>query len=148
MRPAAGTFTFCDFKMGRNAVLTTLGPATLNVQRNVVIGTASTFGPAVGDTPIVVNVAGKLVRVSQSAVANAAFFAPAGRIIFGRDSRLLGCFWARTGRRATSTSRSSAASLRLAHLPARVARRSRCRTTQRLWRSISWKRVKAIFLDA
>jgi hypothetical protein len=89
---AAGTFTFCDFKMGRNAVLTTLGSATLNVQRNVVIGTASTFGPAVGDTPIVVNVAGKLVRVSQSAVANAAFFAPAGRITFGRDSHLLGCF--------------------------------------------------------
>jgi hypothetical protein len=89
---AAGTFTFCDFKMGRNAVLTTLGPVTLNVQRNVVIGTASTFGPAAGDTPIVVNVAGKLVRVSQSAVANAAFFAPAGRITFGRDSHLLGCF--------------------------------------------------------
>jgi len=89
---AAGTFTFCDLKMGRNAVLTTVGQATLNVQRNVVIGTASTFGPAVGDTPIVVNVAGKLVRVSQSAVANAAFFAPAGRITFGRDSHLLGCF--------------------------------------------------------
>jgi len=89
---AAGTFTFCDLKMGRNAVLTTVGQATLNVQRNVVIGTASTFGPAVGDTPIVVNLAGKLVRVSQSAVANAAFFAPAGRITFGRDSHLLGCF--------------------------------------------------------
>jgi hypothetical protein len=89
---AAGTFTFCDIKMGRNASLTTLGTATLNVQRNVVVGTASTFGPAVGDTPIVVNVAGKLVRVSQSAVANAAFFAPAGRITFGRDSHLLGCF--------------------------------------------------------
>ena len=30
--------------------------------------------------------------MSQSAVANAAFFAPAGRITFGRDSHLLGCF--------------------------------------------------------
>ena len=89
---AAGTFTFCDLKMGRNATLTTLGVSTLNVERTVVIGTASTFGPAAGDTPIVVNVAGKLVRVSQSAVANAAFFAPSGRITFGRDSHLLGCF--------------------------------------------------------
>src|SRR5262245_17324824 len=43
---AAGTFTFCDLKMGRNAVLTTLGVATLNVHGSVVIGTASTFGPA------------------------------------------------------------------------------------------------------
>lgn len=88
----AGTFTFCDVKLGRNVSLTTLGPATLNVERTVVIGTASRLGPAVGDTPVVVNVAGKRVRVSQSAVANAAFFAPFAQIAFGRDAALLGCF--------------------------------------------------------
>src|SRR5262245_7723575 len=89
---APGTFTFCQIKMGRNATLETLGPATLNVERTVAIGSASRLGPATGDTPVVVNVAGKLVRVSQSAVANAAFYAPSGRITFGRDSDLLGCF--------------------------------------------------------
>ena len=39
-----------------------------------------------GDMP------GKLVRVSQSAFANASFVAPNGRITFGRDSDFVGCF--------------------------------------------------------
>jgi hypothetical protein len=89
---AAGTFTFCEIKMGRNANLTTVGFATVNVERNVIIGTASHLGPAVGTTPVPINVAGKKVRVSQSAVANAAFVAPFARITFGRDANLRGCF--------------------------------------------------------
>jgi SdrD B-like domain len=88
----AGTFTFCDVKLGRSAALTTQGPAIINVAGDVVIGTASHFGPAAGTAPVSVNVAGKLVRVSQSAFANASFVAPHGRITFGRDSHLVGCF--------------------------------------------------------
>ncbi len=88
----AGTFTFCDVKLGRSAALTTQGPAIINVAGDVVIGTASHFGPAAGTAPVSVNVAGKLVRVSQSAFANASFVAPNGRITFGRDSHLVGCF--------------------------------------------------------
>ncbi len=89
---APGSFTFCDIKMGRNATLTTQGVAVVDVERTVIIGTASRVGPDVGDTPVVMNVAGKKVRVSQSAVANVAFFAPFAHISFGRDSDLLGCF--------------------------------------------------------
>lgn len=89
---AAGEFTFCDIKTGRNATITTLGPATLNVAGNVSIGTASRLGPASGSVPVPVNVGGKAVRVSQSGVANAAFVGPAARISFGRDAYLLGCF--------------------------------------------------------
>ena len=87
----AGTFTFCDMTLGRSAALTTQGPVISNVVGNVVIGTASRFGPAAG-TPVSVNVGGKLVRVSQSAFANASFVAPNGRITFGRDSDFVGCF--------------------------------------------------------
>jgi hypothetical protein len=89
---APGIFTFCSVKLGRSATVTTLGPAVINVAGNVVIGTASHFGPDAGTAPVSVNAAGKLVRVSQSAFANAAFVAPNARITFGRDSHLLGCY--------------------------------------------------------
>jgi hypothetical protein len=87
-----GTFTFCSIKAGRNAAITTLGPVTVNVSGTVVIGTAARLAPASGMEPVRVNVAGKAVRVSQSGVANAAFIAPSGRISFGRDALLLGCY--------------------------------------------------------
>lgn len=64
----------------------------MNVAGNVSISTASRLGPASGTVPVRVNVAGKVVRVSQAGVANAAFVAPAARISFGRDAYLLGCF--------------------------------------------------------
>jgi hypothetical protein len=87
-----GTFTFCDVKTGRGATIMTLGPASIDVERDVVIGTDSRLGPDSGSAPVLVNVAGKMVRVSQSGVANAAFVAPAARISFGRDAHLVGCF--------------------------------------------------------
>jgi hypothetical protein len=87
-----GEFTFCDIKTGRNATITTLGPVTVNVAGNVAIGTASRLGPASGTEPVRVHAGGKVVRVSQSGVANAAFIAPSARISFGRDAFLLGCF--------------------------------------------------------
>jgi hypothetical protein len=80
---------------------------TVQVGNGLSVSSRTRCGPAAGDTPIVVNVAGKLVRVSQSAVANAAFLAPSGRITFGRDAHCSAAS-ARTGRTAPSTSRSSA----------------------------------------
>ena len=88
----AGTFTFRDVKLGRSAALTTQGPTIINVAGDVVIGTASRFGPATGTAPVSVNVGGKLVRVSQSTFANSSFVTPNGRITFDRDSDLVGCF--------------------------------------------------------
>src|SRR5262249_1222453 len=89
---APGVVTFFAVKLGRSAAPSTQGPTVINVAGNVVIGTASHFGPNAGTVPVSVNVAGKQVRVSQSAFANAAFIAPNARITFGRDSHLLGCF--------------------------------------------------------
>jgi hypothetical protein len=66
LRLQAGTFTFCDVKLGRSAALTTQGPAIINVAGDVVIGTASRLGPAAGTAPVSVHVGGKLVRVSSS----------------------------------------------------------------------------------
>jgi len=89
---AAGEFTFCSIRTGRNAKITTLGPATLNVAGNVIIGTGSRLWPATGMEPIRVNSTGTYLRISAAAVANAAIVAPAARITFGRDAFLLGCF--------------------------------------------------------
>jgi hypothetical protein len=89
---SAGTFTFCDVKTGRDAAILTLGPAQIDVERDVVIGTNSRIGPDSGSAPVLVNVAGKMVRVSQSGEANAAFVGPDARISFGRDAHLVGCF--------------------------------------------------------
>ena len=89
-----GVFTFCDIKTGRSSKITTLGQATLNVAGNVTIGTGSVFGPAQGTDPIAVNVAGRAVRVTDSAIATAVFVAPNARISFGRGATLQGCFCA------------------------------------------------------
>jgi len=64
----------------------------LNVAADVVIGTASHFGPKAGRAHVSVNVGGMLGGGSQPAFANAAFVAPNGRITFGRDAELLGCY--------------------------------------------------------
>lgn len=88
----AGEFTFCDVKMGRNASIIAQGPVSMNVVNNFAIGTASRVIPASGTTPVRVNAGGKSLRVSQSGLANVAFFAPAARISFGRDAHLVGCF--------------------------------------------------------
>ena len=92
MTLSAGTFTFCDVKTGRGAAILTLGPAQIDVERDVVIGTNTRIGPDSGSAPVLVNAAGKMVRVSQSGEANAAFVAPDARISFGRDAHLVGCF--------------------------------------------------------
>ncbi len=87
-----GDFTFCDIKTGRGVKITTLGPARLDVTGSVKIGSGSQLGPAQGADPVVLNVQGRTVRLSQNAVANAAVVAPDARISFGRNASLFGCF--------------------------------------------------------
>jgi len=89
---APGTFTFCDIRMGRYATIETLGPAMLNVAGDVRVASSSRLGPASGSAPVLVKVGGRSVRLSQYAVGNAAFVAPAARMTFGRSAHLLGCF--------------------------------------------------------
>jgi hypothetical protein len=89
---AGGVYTVCDVKMGREANIIADGPVLLQITGNLRIGTDSFFGPASGVPQIAVYVAGRKVRISQSAVAEAKIVAPFAKVTFGRDSTLNGCF--------------------------------------------------------
>jgi hypothetical protein len=91
---AAGVYTVCDVKMGRDANIVADGPVLLQIVGNLRIGTDSFFGPSFGSPPIAVYVAGRKVRISQSGVAVAQITAPFAKATFGRDSTLNGCFCA------------------------------------------------------
>lgn len=67
---------------------------TINVEGKVQIGAGSFFGSTSG-TPLLLNVAGRVVRISQSAVVNAAILAPDAKVKIQRDGTLLGCYCAR-----------------------------------------------------
>ena len=94
LRLAPGIYNFCDVKMGREASIEADGPVLLQITGNLRIGTDSYFGPVMGPPipPIAVYVAGRKVRISQSAVAVAQIVAPNAKAQFGRDSTLNGCF--------------------------------------------------------
>jgi hypothetical protein len=91
---APGEFTFCDVKMGRQAVIEAQGEVKMFIVGNLRVGTASRFGPAPGFPPIGVYVLGRKVRTSQSAVIIAAIVAPNAKMSFGRDASFNGCFCA------------------------------------------------------
>jgi hypothetical protein len=89
---AQGVYTFCDVKMGREAAIIADGPVLMQISGNLRIGTDSFFGPVPGAPPIAVYLAGRKVRVSQSAEAIAQITAPFAKIQFGRDASFTGCF--------------------------------------------------------
>jgi hypothetical protein len=89
---AAGEFTFCDVRMGREATLEAHGPVLMKIDGSVRIGTDSFFGPVFPAPPIVAFVSGTKVRISQNGVAIAKIIAPFARGSFGRDARFEGCF--------------------------------------------------------
>jgi len=89
---AAGNYVFCDIDLSRWVTVLALGPATINVAGSVRIGDDATFAPALGTDPLLVNVAGRRVRVSNGAETTATFVAPAAQISSGRGATLTGCF--------------------------------------------------------
>jgi hypothetical protein len=91
---AAGVYTVCDVKMGRQARIEAHGAVTFRVVGNLRIGTASYFGPVDGAPLIDTYVGGRKVRTSQSALTVARVVAPLAQLAFGRDSALTGCFCA------------------------------------------------------
>jgi hypothetical protein len=66
----------------------------LQITGSLRIGTDSYFGPNLSSPPIAVYVAGRKVRISQSAEAIAQITAPFAKISFGRDASLDGSFCA------------------------------------------------------
>jgi hypothetical protein len=89
---AGGIYTMCDVKTRREAAIIADGPVLLQITGSLRIGTDSYFGPNSSSPPIAVYVAGRKVRVSQSAQAIAQITAPFAKISFGRDASLDGCF--------------------------------------------------------
>jgi hypothetical protein len=98
LRLQPGVFQFCDLKTGRGSTIEAMGPVTLNVVGNVNVGSGSRLMPSIGQPPIVLNVRGKQVRVSQNGVAEVILTAPFAKITLGRDSLVRGCFCVETAR--------------------------------------------------
>lgn len=98
LRLQPGVFQFCDLKAGRGSTIEAMGPVTMNVVGNVSIGSGSRLLSSIGQPPIVLNVRGHQVRVSQNAVAEAIITAPFAKITLGRDSLVRGCFCVETAR--------------------------------------------------
>jgi hypothetical protein len=89
---AAGTFDFCQLQMGRGSVLSTEGAVTINVQNIVRVGNNTSVLPVPPAPPVVLNVAGKLIRFGQAAHVQAAITAPNAQMSLGRSSVFLGTF--------------------------------------------------------
>ena len=94
---APGTYTFCRIKTGRSAEIVPLGAVTINVEGTVKIGAESHVESAAGQPAAQVNVAGRLIRITQGAVAQAFFAAPKAQIRVGRGATVEGGFCVGSG---------------------------------------------------
>ena len=88
--PTFGTYTFCSIKMSNNTALLPSQQVTINVAGDVRISSGALLVTD-SNAPFILNVAGKLVRISQGAVVNAAITAPNAKIKIQRDATVLGC---------------------------------------------------------
>jgi hypothetical protein len=86
-----GEYTFCKVKGARNAHIAGYGRPTINVAGSFGFGAGSTLTTD-GNLPVILNVAGKKVRISQSAVVYAAITAPNAKLKIQRDGSLFGCY--------------------------------------------------------
>jgi hypothetical protein len=89
-------YTFCDVRIGRGASVQSTDRTTVNVAGVFKIGAGASFWtpPTVNDLPLVLNVGGPLVRLSQGAVVEAAITAPDAKIKIQRGGAIYGCFCA------------------------------------------------------
>ena len=89
-----GIYTFCDVRMDRGSVVQSTDRATINVVGDVTIGAGSKLWtpPTVNDLPLILNVGGRRVRISQSVVIEAAITAPQAKLKVQRGGELYGCF--------------------------------------------------------
>jgi hypothetical protein len=90
------SYDFCDARVGRYANVQSTGQVTINVTGNIRMGAGSRlWTPAiVNDLPVVLNIGGSLVRISQADVVEAIITAPNAKIRIQRAGELYGCFCA------------------------------------------------------
>ena len=86
-----GEYTFCKVKVARNAHIMGFGRPTINVAGTFAFGAGSSLTTD-GNLPVILNVAGRKVRISQSAVVYAAITAPNAKLKIQRDGALFGCY--------------------------------------------------------
>jgi hypothetical protein len=89
---APGTYVFCSIKVGREAQIAPRGPVTIDVEGTVRVGVDSHLEPDAGEPAAIVNVAGKKIKLTQSAVVRAFFTAPNAQIRLGRGATVAGGF--------------------------------------------------------
>jgi hypothetical protein len=88
--PEFGTYTFCSIRMSNNSILRPSQQVTINVAGDVKIGSGSLLVTESG-APFILNVSGRLVRISQGTVVNASINAPNAKIKIQRDGTIVGC---------------------------------------------------------
>jgi hypothetical protein len=86
----AGTYTFCSVKIGSGVTGNVADGVTMNVDQKFSIGSGTDLLTP-STTPFVLNVEGRLVRISQGSILEAEVRAPFGKIKVQRDAEMLGC---------------------------------------------------------
>lgn len=87
-------YTFCSARIGREAVVQSVGRATINVVGDISVGAGSRLWTPedVDDLPLILNVGGTKVRLSQAAIVEAAITAPNAKLKIQRQGEVYGCF--------------------------------------------------------
>jgi hypothetical protein len=89
---SSGTYNFCDVKLGRNAMVEATGQVVINVVGSMRVGADSEILTPFANAPIILNVGGKKVRISQSAVMKVILNAPNAKLKIQRGGTIFGCF--------------------------------------------------------
>jgi hypothetical protein len=95
-----GTFTFCDFRTGRNVDIRTTGggTTTINVDGKFRLANGSFMGPDNASLTPILNVTGRRLRIGAGSTLQALVSAPDALITLGRGAKLTGTFCACRGR--------------------------------------------------
>jgi len=83
-------YTFCSIKINSYAQVVSPQQVTINVTGKFQMKSGSFVGTTTG-APLILNSSGSLIRISQSAVLNAAITAPYAKFKIQRRGTLLGC---------------------------------------------------------
>jgi carbonic anhydrase/acetyltransferase-like protein (isoleucine patch superfamily) len=87
-------YTFCSIRIGRGSLVESLDRTTINVVGDVSIGAGSKVWtpPVVNDLPLILNVGGTKIKISQFAILEAAITAPLAKLKMQRQAQIYGCF--------------------------------------------------------
>ncbi|HWP65439.1 MAG TPA: hypothetical protein VNO26_05955 [Candidatus Limnocylindria bacterium] len=87
-------YDFCSVRIGRGALVESSGRTTIQVVGDISVGAGTKLWtpPTVNDLPLILNVGGVRVRLSQNSIVEAAITAPNAKLKIQRGGQLYGCF--------------------------------------------------------